>query len=89
MASKKTNLPTQEKWDPGDQDEITRVRGVVRIDINAVKQTHGWQARVYSGRTTLSQFFSDSKFGGRAGSHAAAVEALQRMEAGYKRPPRR
>ena len=57
-------------------------RGVVRIDISARKQTHGWQARVYSGKTTRTRFFSDSKYGGRDSAHAAAAEAVQRMEQG-------
>ena len=65
-----------------ERGEIRRVKGVVRIDISARKQTHGWQARLYTGRTAITQFFSDSKCGGREGSFEEAVAALSRLERG-------
>ena len=62
------------------------MRGVVRIEIDGVKKTFGWQARRYFGRKTLSRFFSDSFYGGKEGAYQAACEAREQMEAGKELP---
>ena len=55
--------------------EVTRtenMRCVLRLDINAgpegKKKTRGWQVRVTRRGIAINEFFSDAKFGGRAGA---------------------
>ena len=49
------------------------MRCIVRIDILVPKKTHGWQVRVTRRGIHINEFFSDAKFGGRAGSLSEAM----------------
>ena len=49
------------------------MRCILRIDILAPKKTHGWQVRVERRGIKINEFFSDTKFGGRAGSLSEAM----------------
>ena len=50
-----------------------KMRCISRIDIFVPKKTHGWQVRVTRRGIHVNEFFSDSKFGGRAGSLSEAM----------------
>ncbi len=53
------------------------MRCILRISINAgpegAKKTRGWQVRVTRRGIAINEFFSDAKFGGRAGSLSEAM----------------
>ena len=49
------------------------MRCISRVSIAGPKKTHGWQVRVIRRGTAINEFFSDAKFGGRAGSLSEAM----------------
>ena len=47
------------------------LRCITRVVVNEPKKTRGWNVRVFRRGTKISKFFSDAKFGGRAGAFRA------------------
>ena len=49
------------------------MRCISRISVSVPKKTHGWQVRVIRRGIQINEFFSDVKFGGRAGALSEAM----------------
>ena len=49
------------------------MRCITRISVSKPKKTHGWQVRVIRRGIAINEFFSDAKFGGRAGALSEAM----------------
>ena len=50
-----------------------QMRCILRISIAGPKKTRGWQVRVTRRGIQINEFFSDSKYGGRAGALSEAM----------------
>ena len=49
------------------------MRCILRISIGGPRKTRGWQVRVIRRGIQINEFFSDAKFGGRAGALSEAM----------------
>lgn len=61
---------------------------ITRIDIETPSRTHGWEVRVRRRHLPVSEFFSDSRHGGKRKALAAAKEFRDWIVAEHPKMPR-
>ena len=56
------------------------LRCITRVVVHAPKKTRGWNVRVFRRGVKLGKFFSDAKYGGRAGALSEAMHFRDEAE---------